>query len=50
MIIPKVVIRGHSFRKEFENVEVTPHNMRSDVFKENVTTAIDVIMSLGDQG
>ena len=50
LVIPKVIIRGHSFAKEFGNVEVTPHGMRSDMFKEGVTTALDVIMSLGDQG
>ncbi|MCK4953662.1 hypothetical protein KAS14_07755 [Candidatus Bathyarchaeota archaeon] len=48
LIIPKVIIRGNSFTKEFENVEVTPHNLRNDVITENVTTAIDVIMTLGD--
>ena len=50
LMIPKVIIRGRTFTKEFENVEVTPHNMRSDVFRENVTVALDVVMSLGDQG
>ena len=56
LIIPKVIIRGDSFRaygeitKEFENVTVTSHNMRDDVFREDVITALDVIMSLGDQG
>jgi hypothetical protein len=55
IIIPKVIIIGSGYNskqytKEFENVEVTPHNLRNDVFKENVTTAIDVIMTLGDQG
>lgn len=50
LIVPKVIIRGSTFSKEFENVEVTPHNVRNDVFRENVTTALDVIMSLGDQG
>ncbi|UCH02073.1 MAG: hypothetical protein JSV20_09745 [Candidatus Bathyarchaeota archaeon] len=50
LIVPKVIIRGQSFTKEYENVEVIPHNLRNDVFRENVTTAIDVIMTLGDQG
>ncbi len=49
LIIPKVIIRGRTFTREFENVAVTPHNVRNDVLKENVTTALDVIMSLGDQ-
>jgi hypothetical protein len=50
LLVPKVIIRGNSFTKEFENVEVTPHNTRSDIFRENITTALDVIMSLGEQG
>jgi len=50
IIIPKVIIRGRGFREEFTNVEVTPHNLRNDIFREDVITAIDVIMSLGDQG
>lgn len=50
LVIPEVIIRGRTFTKEFENVEVTPHNVRIDVFRENVTVALDVVMSLGDQG
>lgn len=51
LIIPEVIIRGQSYTTvwEFKDVEVTPHNLRDDVFKEGVLTAIDVIMSLGDQ-
>jgi hypothetical protein len=29
---------------------VTAHNLRDDLFQEGVITAIDVIMSMGDQG
>jgi len=53
IIIPQVIIMGESPSKRaiiFENVEVTPHNLRNDIFKENVITAIDTILSLGDQG
>lgn len=50
LVIPRVTINGHSFSAEYTNVEVTPHNLRTDVFQENITTAIDVILSLGDQG
>jgi hypothetical protein len=50
LIVPQVVIRGRSFTAEFTDVIVTPHHLRSDVFRENVTTAIDVILSLGEQG
>ncbi len=49
-IIPEVVIRGQTFTRSFEDVEVTPHNLRTDVFRENVITAIDVILSLGEKG
>jgi hypothetical protein len=50
LIIPHVMIRGHSFTMEFTDVVVTPHHLRNDTFRENMTTAIDVILSLGDQG
>jgi hypothetical protein len=49
LIIPRVIINGRSFSAEFTDVEVTPHNLRTDVFQENVTTVIDIILSLGDQ-
>jgi hypothetical protein len=49
-IIPEVTIRGKTFVKEFKNVEVSPHNLRNDVFKEDIITAIDVILSLAYQG
>jgi hypothetical protein len=50
VIVPKVIISGTSNHLEFENVEVKPHNLRSDVFQDGVITAIDTIMSLGDAG
>lgn len=49
VIIPKVIINGPTTHREFEDVEVFAHNLRSDSFQEGVITAIDVIMSLGDQ-
>ena len=49
VIIPKVIIRGTKDDFIFENVEVTPHNLRNDVFQNDTISAIDVIMSLGDQ-
>jgi hypothetical protein len=50
-IIPEVIIRTPDKRLVFENVEVNSHNLRSDIFQigEGVITAIDVIMSLGEQ-
>jgi hypothetical protein len=50
VIIPHVTIDGNTIRHEFTNVTVTPHNLRNDVFQDGVITAIDVILSLGDQG
>jgi hypothetical protein len=50
VIIPSVIIKGRSFTEEFENVEVTAHNLRSDALREGTITALDVILSLGDQG
>jgi hypothetical protein len=50
IIIPFVYISGIYDRWQFENVTVTPHNLRSDMFQEGTITAIDVILSLGDQG
>ncbi|MHA2129223.1 MAG: DUF4405 domain-containing protein, partial [Promethearchaeota archaeon] len=35
---------------KYYNISVTAHNLRDDVFQEGVITAIDVIMSMGDQG
>jgi hypothetical protein len=48
VIIPRVIIQGTKNTLTFENVVVQPHNLRNDMFKEGVITAIDVIMTLGD--
>lgn len=50
IIIPEVIIEGEIFSETFYNVEVTAHNLRNDTFKDGVVTAIDVIMTLSDQG
>jgi len=50
LIIPTVTIRGPNNNLVFNDIEVTPHNIRNDTFRNGVITAIDVIMSLGDQG
>jgi hypothetical protein len=49
IVIPEVVIRGPTTSMKLQNVEVRPHNLRSDVFREGVVTAIDVILSLGER-
>lgn len=50
LIIPEVIIDGTQETLRFEDVEVTAYNLRTDLFQEGVITAVDVIMSLGDQG
>jgi hypothetical protein len=50
VIIPQVEIQGFHVHKTFHNVTVTPHNLRNDALQPGVITAIDIIMSLGDQG
>ena len=50
VVIPIVYISGILDTWQFENVTVTPHNLRSDMFQEGTITAIDVILSMGDQG
>jgi hypothetical protein len=50
VIIPTVRIRAPGINHVFHNVEVTPHDLRDDFLKKDTVTAIDVIMSLGDQG
>ncbi len=50
VIIPEVIIRGPGMVLTFENIVVTPHNLRNDIFQDDVITAIDIILSMGDQG
>jgi hypothetical protein len=50
IIIPDIYIRSPTNNLHFQNVEVTPYNTRDDFFQDGVITAIDAIMSLGDQG
>jgi len=50
IIIPTINIIGHSFSEVFYNVTVVPHNLRNETFTNDIITAIDVIMTLGDLG
>ena len=50
VIIPEVIIIGPDDHKSFPDVEVMPHDLRTDTFQPGVITAIDVIMTLGDEG
>jgi hypothetical protein len=50
IVIPRVVINGPTVNEEFDDVVVTSHNLRNDTFQDGLITAIDVILSLEDQG
>jgi hypothetical protein len=50
IIIPEVIIDGPKTRERFRDVEVQPHDLRPDLFQPGVITAIDAIMTLGDEG
>ncbi len=50
IIVPTVTIRGPRSTVTFRDVEVTPHGVRSDMFQPSAVTALDVLLSLGDQG
>lgn len=50
VVIPSVIITSPHNNLVFNDVEVTSHNLRNDFFQDGIITAIDVIMSLGDQG
>ncbi len=51
VILPEVIIqspRGNTMR--FTDVEVTPHDVRSDTLQPGTITALDILLSLGEQG
>jgi len=50
IIVPEVIIEGKNETMVFENVEIKAHNLRDDMFKPGVVTAIDTILSLADKG
>jgi len=50
VVLPKVTIRGPRWSLAFRDVEVRAHGVRSDVFQPDVVTALDVLLSLGEQG
>ncbi|MFW6103416.1 MAG: hypothetical protein ACOC7M_03845 [Chloroflexota bacterium] len=51
VVLPLVTVRDPTAGiREFEDVVVTPHNVRSDVLQEGVVTALDIVLSLGEQG
>jgi len=50
IIIPEVTIRSPRGTWAFQQVEVTAHDVRSDVLRPGVVTALDALLSLRDQG
>ncbi len=51
IIIPQVILRGPNIGDLiFEDVKVEAHNLRNDMLKEGTITAIDTILTLGQEG
>ncbi len=50
IVVPTVTLRSSAETIVFENVEVSPHDVRSDVFQAGLVTMLDVLLSLGEQG
>ncbi len=51
LILPQVVIRSpRGSTMTFTDVKVTPHNVRSDILQPGTITALDILLSLGEQG
>jgi hypothetical protein len=50
LVVPEVVLKGRSETLVFHDLEVKAHNMRVDIFKPGVITALDVIITLGEAG
>jgi hypothetical protein len=50
IIVPEVTFEGPGVSLTFNDVPVSAHNLRSDIFREGVVTAVDVVMALGDRG
>lgn len=48
LIIPEVRIIGKKDENYFYDIEVSAHNLRNDIFQDNIITGIDVILSLKD--
>ena len=50
VIVPEVLIQTSNQDLKFTNVGVRPHGLRSDMFKPDVITAADIILSLAEKG
>lgn len=50
VIVPTLSVRAPQAEYAFENVAVRAHDVRSDVLRPGVMTALDALLSLGEQG
>jgi len=50
VIVQDVRIRSPNGRLAFDDVVVTPHDVRTDVLQPGVVTALDALLSLAEQG
>ena len=50
VIIPELTVRTYEGERVFQGVEVTAHNVRSDVLKPGNVTALDALLSLAERG
>jgi len=48
--IPRIVLRSSIDELVFEDITVTAHDVRPDVFQPGVLTMLDILLSLGEQG
>ena len=48
IIVPEVIIRGRGNKMVFNDLEIKAHNLRNDMLKEGTITALDVILTLGE--
>jgi hypothetical protein len=50
IIVPELVIQAPGVDHTFQDVVVTPHDVRSDVLQPGVVTALDALLSLAEEG
>lgn len=50
VVVPEVTIEGPLFIRRFEDIAVSAHNTRSDALQPDMPTALDILLSLGEQG
>jgi len=50
VVIPEVTIEDPTGTRVLEDVTVTAHDVRTDVLQPGTVTALDVLLSLGEQG